>query len=90
MTDHREATVISRPGKDLSAQDGLTELLAAYHLRTQAEKGEAVADVDELPDRYRTEITHPQTVIAVRAAEIHRRRIVGRAGRVGLRDSSTL
>ena len=36
-------------------------MLAAYHLRTQAEKGEPVADVDGLPDRYRAEVLDPWT-----------------------------
>ena len=39
-------------------------MLAAYHLRTEAEKGEPVADVDGLPDRYRAEITDPRTAFA--------------------------
>jgi ribosomal protein S18 acetylase RimI-like enzyme len=43
---------------------GLAELLAAYHLRTEAEKGGAVADVDGLPDRYRAEILDPRTAFA--------------------------
>lgn len=38
--------------------------MAAYHLRTEVEKGEAVADVDGLPDRYRAEILDPQTAFA--------------------------
>lgn len=38
--------------------------MAAYHLRTEVEKGEAVAGVDELPDRYRAEILDPQTAFA--------------------------
>lgn len=39
-------------------------MLAAYHLRTEAEKGEAVADVDALPDRYRAEIEDPRNAFA--------------------------
>lgn len=39
-------------------------MLAGYHLRTEAEKGEAVADVDGLPDRYRAEILDPGTTFA--------------------------
>ena len=34
---------------------------AAYHLRTQAEKGEAVTEVGGLPDRYRAEVLDPRT-----------------------------
>ncbi|MET9689411.1 GNAT family N-acetyltransferase [Streptomyces sp. NPDC006514] len=64
MTEPREVSVVRRPGHALSARDGLAELLAAYHLRTQEEKGEAVAGVDGLPDRYRAEITDPQVAFA--------------------------
>ncbi|MFD5414719.1 GNAT family N-acetyltransferase [Streptomyces nojiriensis] len=64
MTEPREVVVVRRPGRALSARDGLAELLAAYHLRTQEEKGEAVAGVDGLPDRYRAEITDPQVAFA--------------------------
>ncbi|GAB7109965.1 hypothetical protein JCM4814A_82800 [Streptomyces phaeofaciens JCM 4814] len=39
-------------------------MLAAYHLQTQAEKGEAVADADRLPDRYRAEILDPRAAFA--------------------------
>ncbi|WP_405993479.1 GNAT family N-acetyltransferase [Streptomyces sp. NBC_00986] len=61
MTDQREVSIVRRPGRGLSAEDGLGALLAAYHLRTEAEKGEPVADVDALPDRYRAEISDPRT-----------------------------
>ncbi len=44
--------------------DRLGDLLAAYHLRTEAEKGEAVADTDGLPDRYRAEILDPRAAFA--------------------------
>ena len=65
MTGRREVHVVRRqPGQTLSAGDGLTGLLAAYHLRTQAEKGEAVADVDGLPDRYLAEVRDPWTAFA--------------------------
>ncbi|KPC83817.1 acetyltransferase, partial [Streptomyces sp. NRRL F-6602] len=52
------------PGQGPSMEAGLAELLASYHLRTEAEKGEAVADVEGLPDRYRAEILDPGTVFA--------------------------
>ncbi|MCX4717428.1 GNAT family N-acetyltransferase [Streptomyces virginiae] len=64
MTDRYEVVVVRRPGRALSAQDGLAELLAAYHLRTEAEKGAAVAGVDGLPDRYRAEIADPRAAFA--------------------------
>lgn len=63
MADQREVLFVRWPGQRPSA-DGLAELLAAYHLRTEAEKGEAVAGVDGLPDRYRTEVLDPQTAFA--------------------------
>lgn len=34
-------------------------MLAAYHLRTEAEKGNAVREVSGLPERYRAEIVDP-------------------------------
>ncbi|MGZ9935423.1 GNAT family N-acetyltransferase [Streptomyces sp. NC-S4] len=64
MTEPREVVVVRRTGRALSAPDGLSGLLAAYHLRTQEEKGEAVAGVDGLPGRYRAEITDPQVAFA--------------------------
>ncbi|MCH0567606.1 MULTISPECIES: N-acetyltransferase [unclassified Streptomyces] len=62
MTDPREVAIVRWPGRAPSVQNGLAALLATYHLQTQAEKGEAVAGVDELPDRYRVEIADPQAV----------------------------
>lgn len=44
--------------------DGLAGLLAAYHLRTEAEKGETVASADALPERYRAEIRDPRAAFA--------------------------
>ncbi|MCX4736762.1 N-acetyltransferase [Streptomyces sp. NBC_01363] len=61
MTDQRKVAIVRWRGQAASAEGGLTDLLAAYHLRTQAEKGEAVAGVDELSERYRTEILDPRT-----------------------------
>lgn len=42
----------------------LGALLAAYHLRTEAEKDAAVADVSGLPSRYRAEVLDPRTAFA--------------------------
>lgn len=42
----------------------LGRLLRDYHLRTQAEKGEAVADVGGLPERYRAEVLDPGAAFA--------------------------
>ncbi|WRZ95126.1 GNAT family N-acetyltransferase [Streptomyces sp. NBC_01007] len=64
MTDRREVAVVRWPGLTPSVEDGPAGLLAAYHLRTEAEKGETVADVDGLPDRYRAEISDPRTAFA--------------------------
>ncbi|MDW4907889.1 GNAT family N-acetyltransferase [Streptomyces sp. ADMS] len=60
MTDQREAVIVRWPGQAPSSEDGLAGLLAAYHLRTEAEKGAAVVDVDGLPERYRAEISDPR------------------------------
>ncbi|MFE9480192.1 GNAT family N-acetyltransferase [Streptomyces spororaveus] len=64
MTDRHEVVIAGRPGRALRAGDGLAGLLAAYHLRTEAEKGAAVAGADGLPDRYRMEIADPRTAFA--------------------------
>ncbi|MET8505029.1 GNAT family N-acetyltransferase [Streptomyces sp. NPDC004787] len=42
----------------------LPSLLAAYHLATEAEKGRPVAGPDELPERYRAEVTDPAGAFA--------------------------
>ncbi len=60
MSEQREVSIVRWPGRTPSIEDGLAALLAAYHLRTEAEKGEVVADVDGLPDRYRREISDPR------------------------------
>ncbi|WP_203183668.1 GNAT family N-acetyltransferase [Streptomyces pratensis] len=64
MTDHREVAIARWPGRTPPVEDGLAALLAAYHLRTEVEKGQQVASVDGLPDRYRAEITDPRTAFA--------------------------
>jgi ribosomal protein S18 acetylase RimI-like enzyme len=61
---HRGVVVVRWPDEGSSAGDGVAALLAAYHLRTEAEKGAAVAGVDGLPDRYRAEIAEPRTTFA--------------------------
>ena len=45
-------------------QPGLDDLLVAYHLATEAEKGTPVASPADLPDRYRTEVDDPATAFA--------------------------
>ncbi|MCD9879826.1 GNAT family N-acetyltransferase [Streptomyces guryensis] len=64
MNDQREVVVARWPGQVNSDPGGLAALLAAYHLQTQAEKGEAVADADGLPDRYRAEVLDPRAAFA--------------------------
>lgn len=55
MADQQEVVVARWAG-----QDGLAALLAGYHLRTEAEKGNPVAEVDGLPERYRAEVRDPR------------------------------
>ncbi|MFE9421567.1 GNAT family N-acetyltransferase [Kitasatospora sp. NPDC006697] len=64
MTDQGEVVIARWQGRSPSVPHGLAELLAAYHLQTQAEKGEAVADADRLPDRYRAEVLDPRAAFA--------------------------
>ncbi|MGW0337024.1 GNAT family N-acetyltransferase [Streptomyces sp. NPDC003011] len=61
MTDRPEVTIVRWPDQAASAEAGLAGLLAAYHLRTEAEKGEAVSGVAGLPGRYRAEVSDPRT-----------------------------
>ncbi|MDC2960529.1 GNAT family N-acetyltransferase [Streptomyces gilvifuscus] len=60
MTDHHGISVVRWPGRAPLSEDGPARLLTAYHLQTQAEKGEVVAGVDELPERYRAEVLDPR------------------------------
>ncbi|BBC39003.1 hypothetical protein SGFS_102970 [Streptomyces graminofaciens] len=64
MTGQAEITVVHWTASSDSDTDGLAALLAAYHLRTEAEKGEAVAGVDGLPERYRAEVADPGAAFA--------------------------
>ncbi|MFD8734049.1 GNAT family N-acetyltransferase [Streptomyces sp. NPDC059618] len=64
MMDQPEVAVVRRPDRSPAADGGLSALLTAYHLRTEAEKGAAVAGVEELPERYRAEISDPETAFA--------------------------
>jgi ribosomal protein S18 acetylase RimI-like enzyme len=63
VSDHPDIVVLRRPG-DGPLVARFADMLAAYHLQTQAEKGEGVADVDGLPHRYRAEIRDPQAAFA--------------------------
>ncbi len=64
MSDQREVVVATWPGRGPHAEAGLSDLLTAYHLRTEAEKGRSVSGAQELPDRYRAEILDPRTAFA--------------------------
>ena len=64
MTDQREIVVARWTVHSASAENGLAELLAAYHLQTEAEKGTVVADVAGLPERYRAEVLDPRAAFA--------------------------
>ena len=64
MIDHERIAIRRWTGPSGPTDHGLSELLAAYHLQTEAEKGESVSGVAELPDRYRAEIVDPATVFA--------------------------
>ncbi len=64
MTGRPEVAVVRWSGDALSQMGALAGLLASYHLRTQEEKSEGVADVNGLPDRYRAEIRDPRSAFA--------------------------
>lgn len=64
MAGQREIVVARWTGHSASAENALAELLAAYHLQTEAEKGAAVADVAGLPERYRAEVLDPRAAFA--------------------------
>jgi ribosomal protein S18 acetylase RimI-like enzyme len=52
--------------------EDLAPLLAAYHLRTEAEKGVAAARPAELPERYRREVLRPREAFAGAAVLVAR------------------
>ncbi|MDL5199326.1 GNAT family N-acetyltransferase [Streptomyces sp. ALI-76-A] len=66
MSDRHEVSIVRWPGQAATAAGpaGLAGLLAAYHLRTEAEKGQAVSGVEALPGRYRAEIADPRAAFA--------------------------
>jgi ribosomal protein S18 acetylase RimI-like enzyme len=66
VSDHLEVVIVRWPetGDHPSPVAGVSDLLAAYHRQTEAEKGAAVADVTDLPDRYRAEVLDPRTAFA--------------------------
>ncbi|MET9571181.1 GNAT family N-acetyltransferase [Streptomyces virginiae] len=64
MSEHTTATVVRSVGRLVREPDALAALLTAYHLRTEEEKGNPVADATRLPPRYRAEIQDPRTAFA--------------------------
>ncbi|GGQ23740.1 GNAT family N-acetyltransferase [Streptomyces virginiae] len=64
MSEHITATVVRSPGRLVREPDALAALLTAYHLCTEEEKGNPVADATRLPPRYRAEIDDPRTAFA--------------------------
>ncbi|MFI6651666.1 GNAT family N-acetyltransferase [Streptomyces sp. NPDC050529] len=64
MNDRRGLSVVRPPAHTLSTVNGLSALLADYHLQTEAEKGRPVADAAGLPDRYRAEAEDPDRAFA--------------------------
>lgn len=63
MDDAHGITLVRRPGQGLS-DEALSALLAAYHVRTEAEKGVPVAGPEALPARYRAEVEDPAAAFA--------------------------
>jgi putative acetyltransferase len=65
MTDPTGIAVSRWPfPQDAAGDDPLPALLAAYHLRTEAEKGSPVSDAAALPARYRAEVDDPRAAFA--------------------------
>lgn len=63
--------VVVRPLDESPADEpAVAALLAAYHLRTQAEKGEPVPTASELPGRYRAETLTPGALFAAAGATV--------------------
>ncbi|MCX5401605.1 GNAT family N-acetyltransferase [Streptomyces sp. NBC_00102] len=64
MNDRPAFRTVRLPGAQVSPTQGLTGLLTAYHLRTEEEKGLAVARPEDLPERYLSEIRDPASAFA--------------------------
>ncbi|MFF7364163.1 GNAT family N-acetyltransferase [Streptomyces sp. NPDC008125] len=64
MNDRPALRILHLPGAELSPAHGLTDLLTAYHLRTEEEKGLGVTRPEDLPERYLSEIRSPATAFA--------------------------
>ncbi|MFI0943049.1 GNAT family N-acetyltransferase [Streptomyces sp. NPDC021020] len=63
MSEAHGTTLVRWPAEGPS-DEALSALLAAYHLRTESEKGAPVADVEGLPSRYRAEVEAPRAAFA--------------------------
>jgi putative acetyltransferase len=64
VIDHDRIAIARWTGPSGPTDRGLNDLLSAYHLQTEAEKGESVSSAKELPERYRAEILDPATAFA--------------------------
>ncbi|WP_031518522.1 GNAT family N-acetyltransferase [Streptomyces sp. NRRL F-5123] len=63
MSETHGTTLVRWPAEG-PCDEALSALLAAYHLRTESEKGAPVAGVEALPARYRAEVEAPRTAFA--------------------------
>ncbi|MFF7333935.1 GNAT family N-acetyltransferase [Streptomyces sp. NPDC008150] len=63
--------ILVRPLDGTPADEAaVAALLADYHLRTEAEKGEPVPTASELPERYRAEALNPGVLFAAQGATV--------------------
>lgn len=56
-----QLTVVTSTGDHQHLGPVLADLILAYHLQTESEKGAPVPGVAELPERYRREVENPRT-----------------------------
>jgi putative acetyltransferase len=61
MVDQRSVMVAPWNITDARDREDFTALLTDYHLQTEAEKGNPVTSVDELPEKYRFELADAPT-----------------------------
>ncbi|MEU1123136.1 GNAT family N-acetyltransferase [Streptomyces sp. NPDC005899] len=62
--DRLDVVTADWPVRSRAGAAELSGLLAAYHLRTEKEKGQPVDRVADLPPRYRAEVEDPRTAFA--------------------------
>ncbi|WLQ50961.1 GNAT family N-acetyltransferase [Streptomyces poriferorum] len=72
MNDRRDLAVVRPPAGSLATVQGLSALLADYHLQTETEKGRPVADAAALPAAYRAEVEDPDGAFAGAAVLVAR------------------